>query len=78
MADEKAGMKPEKEGGAGAEKDEAESAESAEGTEAGGRRHHHRHHHRVLYTCYNDGVGNYVHGNWNWFTCWRCGALNYM
>lgn len=67
MADEKAGKKPEKEGGAGIEKDETESAE------AGGR-----YRHRLLYTCWNDGAGNYVHGNWTWFTCWRCGALNYM
>ena len=46
MADEKAGKKPEKEGGAGTEKDEAESVE------AGGR-----HRHRLLYTCWNDGAG---------------------
>jgi hypothetical protein len=70
MADEKTGMKPDKEGGAGVEKDDAEATE---GTEAGGRRHHHR----LLYTCWHDGAGNYVHGNWSWFTCWRCGALNY-
>ena len=25
-----------------------------------------------------NGAGNYVHSNWTWFTCWRCGALNYM
>ena len=68
MADEKAGKKPDQEGGSGAEKDEGES------TEAGGR---HRHH-RLLYTCWHDGAGNYVHANWSWFTCWRCGALNYM
>ena len=67
MADEKTGRKPDKEGGVGTEKDEAESAE------AGGR-----YRHRLLYTCWRDGAGNYVHDNWTWFTCWRCGALNYM
>ncbi len=66
MADDKTGKKPDKEGGAGTEKGDAE------GTEAGGR------HRRMLYTCWNDGAGNYVHANWSWFTCWRCGALNYM
>jgi hypothetical protein len=66
MADEKTGSKPDKEGGTGTEKEGDE-------TEAGGRRRHH-----LLYTCWNDGAGNYVHGNWSWFTCWRCGALNYM
>jgi hypothetical protein len=27
-----------------------------------------------LYTCWNDGAGNYVDPNWEWFTCWRCGV----
>ena len=67
MADEKTGKKPGEEGGSGTEKD-------AEGGEAGGRGHYHR----LLYTCWNDHASNYVHGNWRWFTCWRCGALNYM
>jgi len=40
--------------------------------EAGGRGR------QMLYTCFNDGAGNYVDSNWRWFTCWRCGALNYM
>ena len=62
MADEKAGKKPEKEGGSGAEK---------EVSEAGGR-------HRAVYTCFADGASNIVNANWSWFTCWRCGALNYM
>jgi len=66
MADEKTGSKPDKEGGAGTEKEGDE-------TEAGGRRRHY-----LLYTCWNDGVGNYVQSYWSWFTCWRCGALNYM
>ena len=65
MADEK-GKKPDKEGGAGTEKEGDEM-------EAGGRRRHY-----LLYTCWNDGAGNYVHSYWSWFTCWRCGALNYM
>jgi hypothetical protein len=65
MADEKTGTKPDKEGGSGTEKGD-------EG-EAGGRRRH-----TLLYTCWNDGAGNYVHAHWSWFTCWRCGALNYM
>jgi hypothetical protein len=65
MADEKTGTKPDKEGGSGAEKE-------GDGSEAGGRRR------TLLYTCFNDGAGNYVHSNWSWFTCWRCGALNYM
>ena len=64
MADEKAGKKPDQEGGGGAEKEDA--------GEAGGRGR------TLLYTCFNDGAGNYVSGSWRWFTCWRCGALNYM
>jgi hypothetical protein len=52
-------------GGGGTEKD-------TDSNEVGGRRRN------LLYTCWNDGVGNYVYGNWRWFTCWRCGALNYM
>jgi hypothetical protein len=67
MADEKSGKKPDKEGGSGTEKEEAE------GGEAGGR-----HRRTRLYTCWNDGAGNYVSAYWSWFTCWRCGALNYM
>ncbi|MEY2562326.1 MAG: hypothetical protein QOH88_519 [Verrucomicrobiota bacterium] len=67
MADEKSGTKPEKEGGAGLEKDDGA------GEEAGGR-----HRHRLLYTCWHDHASNIVHANWSWFTCWRCGALNYM
>jgi hypothetical protein len=64
MADEKTGKKPEKEGGTGAEKTDS--------GEVGGRSR------QLLYTCFNDGAGNYVSSNWTWFTCWRCGALNYM
>ena len=65
MADEKTGKKPDKEGGSGAEK-------GADNSEAGGRGR------KLLYTCFADGAGNYVESNWTWFTCWRCGALNYM
>ena len=43
-----------------------------DGAEVGGRRHH-----RLLYTCWNDGAGNYVDASWSYFTCWKCGALNY-
>ncbi|MEY2563743.1 MAG: hypothetical protein QOH88_1936 [Verrucomicrobiota bacterium] len=65
MADEKSGKKPENEGGAGGEK-------GGDSSEAGGRSR------QLLYTCFADGVGNYVSSNWTWFTCWKCGALNYM
>jgi hypothetical protein len=64
MAEENAGKKPDKEGGSGGEK--------ADTSEAGGRGR------KLLYTCFADGAGNYVESNWTWFTCWRCGALNYM
>jgi hypothetical protein len=65
MADEKTGKKPDEQGGSGTEK-------GADAGEAGGRGR------SMLYTCFNDGAGNYVDGSWRWFTCWRCGALNYM
>jgi hypothetical protein len=71
MADEKTGKKPDQEGGAGVEDNDAAKAEAASEVEG------HRHHHRLLYTCWHDGAANRVHGNWSWFTCWRCGALNY-
>lgn len=64
MADEKTGRKPEKEGGRGMESDTPE-------TEASPRVK------RMAYTCWNDGVANYVEPGWEWFTCWRCGALVY-
>jgi hypothetical protein len=32
----------------------------------------------LLYTCFNDGAGNYVDPSWTWFTCWRCGNLTYI
>ena len=31
-----------------------------------------------LWTCFNDGAGNYVDPQWSYFICWSCGALNYM
>jgi hypothetical protein len=65
MADEKSGKKPDQAGGSGTEK-------GGDASEAGGRGR------QLLYTCFNDGAGNYVDSNWRWFTCWRCGALNYM
>jgi hypothetical protein len=64
MADEKTGKKPDDQGGSGAEK-------GADAGEAGGRSR------QLLYTCFNDGAGNYIDPSWKWFTCWRCGALNY-
>lgn len=67
MADEKIGKKPDKDGGVGAEKDHPEN------TEDGGRSGS-----KLLYTCWRDGAGNYVPGNWSWFICWRCGTLNYL
>lgn len=67
MADERTGRKPDEDGGAGAEKNEPH------GADAGGRSGN-----KLLYTCWRDGAGNHVPGNWSWFTCWRCGALNHM
>jgi hypothetical protein len=64
MADENTGKKPDDQGGSGAEK-------GADAGEAGGRSR------QLLYTCFNDGAGNYIDPSWKWFTCWRCGALNY-
>lgn len=65
MAEEKTGRKPEKEGGPGLENTGPETGE------AGLRAK------RMAYTCWNDGVSNYVEPGWEWFTCWRCGALVY-
>jgi hypothetical protein len=66
MAEEKTGKKPDdKQGGTGGEK-------GGDSGEVGGRAR------QLLYTCFNDGAGNYVSDGWNYFTCWRCGALNYM
>jgi hypothetical protein len=66
MADEKTGKKPtDRQGGKGGEK-------GGDSGEAGGRAS------QLLYTCFNDGTGNYVPAGWTYFTCWNCGALNYM
>ena len=67
MADEKMERKPEKgKTGVGKEKDDAGGAEVA------GRSR------MLLYTCFNDGAGNYVDPSWTSFTCWRCGNLTYV
>ena len=66
MAKEPMDKKPEGKGGAGKEKDEAAGAEVA------GRAR------TLLYTCLNDGAGNYIQPDWKWFTCWRCGGLYYI
>jgi len=66
MAKEPMEKKPEGKGGIGKEKDESGNAEVA------GRKR------QLLYTCFNDGAGNYVDPSWTWFTCWRCGNLKYI
>jgi hypothetical protein len=30
-----------------------------------------------LYTCPNDGAGNYINQDWKYWTCWRCGTTHY-
>jgi hypothetical protein len=50
--------------GVGREKDESEGAEVA------GRGK------PFLYTCYNDGAGNYIDPDWKSWTCWRCGTTH--
>lgn len=44
---------------------------SANTSEAGGRGT------GFLYTCYQDGAGNYFDRPYGRFTCWRCGSVNY-
>jgi hypothetical protein len=67
MAEEKMERKPEEgKTGVGKEKDDGAGAEVA------GRSR------MLLYTCFNDGAGNYVDPNWTSFTCWRCGNLTYV
>lgn len=29
----------------------------------------------VVYTCFNCGALNYVDPDWDWFICWKCGAI---
>lgn len=65
MAGEKTGRKPDKKGGRGIETAEPETEEAGPRVK------------RMAYTCWNDGVSNYVEPGWEWFTCWRCGALVY-
>lgn len=65
MAEEKTGRKPDKEGGLGTENAGPETAEASPRSK------------RMAYTCWNDAAPNYVEPNWEWFTCWRCGALVY-
>ena len=66
MAEEKMERKPEDgKTGVGKEKDESAGAEVA----GRGR--------QLLYTCFNDGMGNYVDPKWESFTCWRCGTVGY-
>jgi hypothetical protein len=64
LAMEKTDKQSEGPGGIGQEKDESEGAEVA------GRGK------RFLYTCFNDGAGNYIDLDWKWWTCWRCGTTN--
>ena len=65
MAAEKSGKKPERPGGAGLEKDTPQSGDAAPRSM------------RMSIICWNDGTPNYVEPGWEWFTCWRCGALVY-
>lgn len=65
MAAEKSGKKPEQPGGVGLKEDRQDSGEAT------------LHSKRMAYICWNDGAPNYVEPNWEWFTCWRCGALVY-
>jgi len=65
MAAENSGKKPSRPGGAGLEKDTPDNGEATPRSK------------RMAYTCWNDGQANYVEPGWEWFTCWRCGALVY-
>jgi len=65
MAGENSGKKPEKPGGAGLEKDPPAPIEAGPRSK------------RMAYICWNDGASNFVEPGWEWFTCWRCGALVY-
>jgi hypothetical protein len=67
MAEEKTERKPEPgKGGLGQKKDDAGGAEVA------GRSR------KLIYTCFNDGAGNYIDPDWKWFTCWYCGMTYYL
>jgi hypothetical protein len=65
MAGENSGKKPDKPGGAGLEKDPPALVEAEPRAK------------RMAYICWNDGAANFVEPGWEWFTCWRCGALVY-
>ena len=65
MEGEKSGRKPETPGGPGIQKDPPPEAEAAPRSK------------RMAYICWNDGASNFVEPGWEWFTCWRCGALVY-
>ncbi len=65
MAGENSGRKPEKPGGQGMETDPPAPVEAASRSK------------RMAYICWNDGASNFVEPGWEWFTCWRCGALVY-
>jgi hypothetical protein len=60
---QKVDTQPEGPGGTGKEKT------SSEGAEVAGRGRD------ILYTCWNDGAGNYINTDWKWWTCWRCGTI---
>lgn len=65
MAAENSGKKPQRPGGAGLETDPPQNEEATPRVK------------RMAYICWNDGASNYVEPGWEWFTCWRCGALVY-
>jgi hypothetical protein len=65
MSDGRSGRKPETPGGPGIERDPAPEAEATPRSK------------RMAYICWNDGASNFVEPGWEWFTCWRCGALVY-
>jgi ribosomal protein S27AE len=72
MAEEKRGQKweapgkPEGEGGMST----PESSEQKTGEVAGRGKSD-----QII--CYNCGSGFSMPNSWTWFTCWKCGALNY-
>jgi hypothetical protein len=67
MTEIKTGTQPNGEGGKG------QGNEDTTAAEAGGRGKR-----MLLYTCFNDGAGNYIDPSWTWFSCWRCGSMYYV
>lgn len=65
MAGEQSGKRPDKPGGPGMESDPPAGVEAELRSK------------RMAYICWNDGASNFVEPGWEWFTCWRCGALVY-